>query len=123
MFKLKGPGQYPDFKTEDSRQAKERDCGFDYPLLVRTGKLMRSMTSPDDGDSVNIISDTELIIGTTAEHGLYHQSDSPRNKIPLRKFLFIGPEAVRFATNEQMGRMHRWTSIIREHVNKKLGIV
>ena len=45
---------------------------------------------------------------------MFHQSDRPRSKIPLRKVLFIGPEAREFATSEQIGRLERWTSILAE---------
>jgi hypothetical protein len=122
MFKLKGPGQYPDFKSEKSKKQKIREVGFAYPLLVRTGKLMRSVTTKNAAGSISEITDFTLTLGTELDYGIYHQSDRPRRKIPLRKFLFIGPEAPRFATSDQMGRLNRWTGIIKEYVDKKLGI-
>ena len=128
MFDLnrKSAGSYPDFKTEDSREQKENAVGFQYPLLVRTGKLMRSMTRPDGEGSINKITHTEVIIGTEVKNKkgyLYpavHQYGSKH--VPMRKFLFIGPEAKRYATSRQMGRLKRWLGYIEAHVSKKLEI-
>lgn len=124
IFKLKSPGQYPDFKNggPESRYAKlkQKDVGFKYPLLVRTGKLAASVLSKDAIGSIAFIGPTELTIGTRIPYGIYHQSDSPRRKIPLRKFLFIGPEAGRFATSEQQGRPERWLNILNDYTLKKM---
>lgn len=123
IFKLKSPGQYPDYVGgEKSRyaKAKEKALGFRYPLLVRTGKLAASLLSKDAAGAVGIVGPTQLVIGTTVEYGIYHQSDAPRKKIPLRKFLFIGPEAPRFATSEQQGRLERWANILNDYTYKMM---
>lgn len=127
IFKLKGPGLYPDFKGEKDKTGKTayqkykiRKHGFDYPLLAATGKLAASMLSPSAPGSVSSITPLTLIFGTAIKYGIYHQSDEPRAKIPLRKFVFIGPEAPRFATSEQMGRLERWVGYIDDHVVKAL---
>lgn len=128
IFALKGPGQYPDF-TEQGKivgplskyaKAKEKKTGFMYPLLVRSGRLSASLLSKDAPGSVAIIGPTELTIGTTVPYGIYHQSDKPRKKIPLRKFLFIGPEAPKFATSDMQGRPERWMNILNDYVLKKI---
>lgn len=129
IFMLQSPGQYPDFgglkptarSTEKAKQAKYKKVGFVYPLLVgKTKRLKDSTTSPNHSDSINIIGEKVLVIGTRTPYGVYHQSDSPRKKMPLRKFLFIGPEASRYATSEQMGRLERWVKIIKDYVDSKL---
>jgi hypothetical protein len=117
IFALKSPGQYPDYVGgEKSRyaKAKEKKVGFRYPLLVRSGRLSASVLGPSNPGSINIVGPTELDIGTTVPYGIYHQSDAPRTKIPLRKFLFIGPEAPQFATSDQTGRPERWMNILND---------
>ena len=127
IFKLKGAGKYPVFKgkinpktgmTEYQAQ-KKKDVGFDYPLLVRTGSLAASLLGPNNKGSISKITPLSLVFGTSIEYGIYHQSDAPRPKIPLRKFLFIGPEAPQFATSEQMGRLQRWQGYLTDHIAKQ----
>lgn len=124
IFKLKSPGQYPDFKNGGSMskyaQEKEKAVGFKYPLLVRSGALAASLLGPNNKGSISQITPLTLTFGTAIDYGIYHQSDKPRTKIPLRKFLFIGPEAKRFATSEQMGRLERWNNILNDFILKKL---
>lgn len=91
-----------------------------YPLLVRTGKLAASLLGPNNPGSISFVGKLSLIFGTSVAYGIYHQSDEPRTKIPLRKFLFIGPEAPRFATSEQMGRQERWLGYIYDHIANAL---
>lgn len=119
IFQLKGAGQYPEISKRYGLQ-KEGAVGFKYPLLVRTGRLAKSMLSKTAPGAVALISEQSLTIGTTVRYGIYHQSDEPRKKIPLRKFVFIGPEAPKFATSDQMGRTERWLGYINDYVTKKL---
>lgn len=128
IFKLKGPGKYPPFKgARDPKTGRTRyqtekikRVGFDYPLLVRTGRLSSSVLGPNNPGSISKITELSLTFGTSVPYGIYHQSDEPRHKIPLRKFLFIGPEAPQFATSEQAGRLERWLNIMNDHVVKQL---
>lgn len=115
IFNLKSAGQYPEISAKYGA-VKEKKVGFKYPLLVRSGRLAASVLGPTNPGSVAQIGATTLIFGTNVEYGIYHQSDAPRKKIPLRKFLFIGPEAPRFATSDQMGRLERWMNILNDYV-------
>lgn len=121
IFKLKGPGQYDDLKekTKDDKRRK----GFSvYPILKRTGRLEGSLTNPTHPEAYNqILNKTILVIGTDVPYGVYHQSDRPRKKIPLRKFLFIGPES-KFATSDQKGRLERWMNILQGYVMQRLKV-
>lgn len=145
MFLLKSAGKYPDFKGPKIGQTwatgerarpdkrirnpsmtayqdyKFRKYGFDYPLLKATSRLEKSITDPKDAETIFYNTGTGLVLGSQVPYGIYHQSDAPRKKIPLRKFLFIGPEAPRFATTEQMGRPERWLNIINNYIVKKMG--
>lgn len=127
IFKLKSAGKYPPFKgainpitgMTEYQAAKKKDVGFDYPLLVRTGSLAASLLGPSNKGSVSKVTQLSLTFGTSIEYGIYHQSDDARSKMPLRKFLFIGPEAPKFATSEQMGRLERWKGYITDHIAKQ----
>lgn len=120
IFLLNGPGQYPDL-AESTKEQKARQGFSVYPILKRTGRLADSTTNPSHPDAINqIINKRTLILGTTVEYGIYHQSDKPRSKIPLRKFLFIGPESS-FANSDQQGRVGRWMNILNSYVLRKLG--
>lgn len=125
IFKLKGPGQYPEFKGEKLpsgrtryQEAKIKKVGFDYPLLVRSGALAASITTPNAKGSLYQVTPLSLVIGSTIPYGIFHQSDEPRSRIPLRKFVFIGPEAPRFANSDQQGRLQRWVAIIEDYAVK-----
>lgn len=126
IFSLKGPGKYPPFKGPKDpntgltryQAAKIKAVGFDYPLLVRTGALAASLLGPNNKGSISQTTKLSLTFGTSIKYGIYHQSDAARNKIPLRKFLFIGPEAPSFATSEQQGRLERWLGYIEDHVSR-----
>jgi hypothetical protein len=149
IFILKSQGQYPPFKnsgghysyTKNGRvwvgnkdgsmspyqKYKIKHAGFDYPLLVGPdrkghsgGSLSRSLLNQSDPMAIANVGKTFLQIGTKVQYGIYHQSDDPRSKIPLRKFLFIGPEASRFATSDQMGRPGRWLDYMNDFVLAKM---
>lgn len=121
IFLLKSEGQYPDL-SENYKPEKKKAVGFLYPILKRTGALERSLTTPTDPDTIlEIVNQDTLFIGTRVKYAIYHQSDEPRKKIPLRKFLFIGPEAPRFATSDMMGRPERWLNILNAFVLRKMG--
>lgn len=119
IFGLQSEGKYPPISDKYGKW-KEKHVGFKYPLLVRTGALAASLLSAGASGSIAMISPQQLIVGTSIKYGIYHQSDAPRKKIPLRKFLFIGPEAPSFATSDQMGRLGRWNNILNDYVLKTL---
>jgi hypothetical protein len=119
IFSLKGPGKYPAI-SEKYGDRKQKLVGFRYPLLVRTGALAASLLGPNNKGSVSQITNLSLTFGTMIKYGIYHQSDASRSKIPLRKFLFIGPEAPRFATGEQQGRLERWLGYISDHIGREM---
>jgi len=119
IFKLKSAGQYPAM-SERYRVTKIKKVGFDYPLLVRTGRLANSLLGPTNPGSISNVQKLSMTWGTSVEYGIYHQSDRARRKIPLRKFLFIGPEAKEVATSDQMGRLERWNNILNDYVLKKI---
>lgn len=137
IWQLKGPGLYPPFKhsatisTHNGKRVrtaeggespyqkrKLKKYGHDYPLLVATGALAASLSGPNNPGSIADIQPLSLTIGTSIHYGIYHQSDRARSKIPLRKFLFIGPEAPQFAKDELAGRAERWLNILNDFALK-----
>lgn len=119
IFKLKSAGQYPDLSPKYAVQ-KQKKYGSKYPILFRTGVLAASVLGPNALGSISRVTAQSLTIGTAIPYGVYHQSDEARSKIPLRKFLFIGPEAPQFATSAQQGRTERWLNIMNDFVLKKM---
>lgn len=120
IFNLSGPGLYPDLAPSTKKDRIRRGQPI-YPILVRNGALKNALTDPADSNSVNvIIGGLTLVLGTKLPYLAFHQSDRPRNKIPLRKALFIGPEARRFAVGDQVGRLERWLGILDGFMAQKL---
>lgn len=116
IFKLKSPGQYPDLAA-GTKRSKTMILGSPYPILRFTGRLEKSITSPKHPESINqIINKNTLIIGTRVPYGVFQQEGTKH--LPERKFLFIGPEAPRFATSQQAGRVTRWLRIIQNYVDQ-----
>lgn len=119
IFNLKGSGLYPPLSPKYQEQ-KDARFGRRLPILVGTGRLRDSISGRPNGDSIVEVKKDSLIMGTKVEYGIYHQSDAPRSKIPLRKFLFIGPEAPSTAPSRVTGRLERFMSIIEAEVNRQI---
>lgn len=118
QFSLKGSGQYPPLSPAYA-QDKRRRLGS-LPIMVASGRLRDSISGAPNSDSILRIGKKTLILGTKVPYGIYHQSDRPRKKIPLRKFLFIGPEAPRTAPSAVTGRLERFLKIIELEVQRQL---
>lgn len=135
IFRLKSAGQYPDFKGKRSPKTgltayqsfKKKKYKFIYPLLKAKGKLEASVTGPKNPGSIFEITNTDITIGTSVKYGKYHQQDSGKgSKMPLRKFLFIGPESSPVADSPKgkfstRGRLDRWNKIMDRYIRGKLG--
>lgn len=128
IFGLKGPGLYQDLApaqgkagnpttTSNYKRRKLLLRGQAYPILELSGELKDSIISNRDSQSIFELTETSLVIGTAVRHGVYHQSDRPRRKIPQRKFVFIdgGPnDASR--SSSVAGRRERWINSIRAYI-------
>jgi hypothetical protein len=113
LFEQPGPGGYSDLSKTYKIQ-KKRDIGAVYPILVRSGLLKRSVTKQNDPNAFMRINERSvLLIGSTLPY-----AGAVAKKRP---YLFIGPEASRFATSEQISRLDRWLAIMREHVLSVMG--
>ncbi len=114
VWKRKGPGDYPDL-SDAYKKLKQKRYGFLYPILEARGLLKRSMTDPRDENAVSdIVNGDTLLVGTRLPYAPFLNA--------RRKFLFIGPEAARLATNEQMDRPERWKNILGSYVLRSLGV-
>jgi len=134
IFSLKGPGQYPPLgglkpkenvrfegetvsKRKKAETLKTREVGFAYPLLKRTGRLESSLTGGNSPEAVNVITKKALLLGTTVDYAIYHQSDESRKKIPLRKPVFIsGPPLEQGKADRSSGRKQAWLNIMNQYV-------
>lgn len=120
IFQLKSPGGYPDLADSTKKQKARLGVPL-YPILKRSGKLEKSVTSPNAQGSHLKIGKTFVEIGTTIEYGIFHNSDLPRRKIPQRKFFFLGPESRQFGANREFGgRPVRWRNIVEGYVKAEL---
>lgn len=137
---LQGPGMYPDYvgdrddtpreniskrgkKVKDGMtpymRKKQRDTGFVYPLLKYTGRLLQSITVPGSDGAVLIVGPKSLVLGTSIEYAIYHQSAAPRKKMPYRPMVFnkavYGGHA-----NVYQSRIKRYTRILEVYTRKKM---
>lgn len=123
IWKLKSPGQYPDL-AESTKKDRERRGQPLYPILRRTGALETAASIQGGlGNVTRLIGKSQMhlgVEGSVIPYAIYHQSNRARSKIPLRKFIFIGPEAPQFATSEQVGRLQRWLGILNGYIAQKM---
>ena len=98
IFQLKSPGGFPDL-TPRYKSRKAKEVGFIYPILKRTGRLEKSLTERGHPDNITVIDKKSFALGSRVPYAKYHNSGRPRRKIPLRKFVFWGPEAPRTMRN------------------------
>jgi len=88
IFGLSGPGQYKDI-DEAYKDYKEAAVGFIYPILKFDGLLWKSLTTQDSAFSVAELGDDYLVMGTSLEYALYHQTgteDLPQRQPVLKTF-------------------------------------
>lgn len=142
IFQLSSAGQYPDLSTKPFKawwepkesglnknfpggykEYKQEKFGFAYPILKQTGRLEESLTNRSHPENISRINIDEAELGTSVPYGIYHQSDSPRKRLPLRKFLFIGPEAPRFAKGDALkGFPERAIKTLEKYVLRQTGL-
>lgn len=118
IWAVSGAGRYPDLSAAYKRR-KQKKHGFVYPILRANGFLENAAAVQGGSGNITVITDKNLQLGisdSAIPYAAYHQSDAPRKKIPLRKFLFIGPEVPQFASAEQLGRVDRWKNILQNYL-------
>lgn len=122
IWKLKSEGQYPDL-AESTKADKQRHGYPVYPALMRSGKLRDAASTPTAAGSINrIVHQDTLYVGVddaVIPYAGFHQDGTRR--MPMRKYLFIGPEARKFATVDQVGRLERWVDILAAYVVEACG--
>lgn len=119
QFNLKGSGQYQALSPKYAARKSKTHPGA--PILVASGRLRDSLTQRGGtSDTISRIGKLNMILGTRVPYGIYHQSDSARKKMPLRKFLFIGPEGRVNADGRTRGKLDRWLNILAAEVDRQL---
>ena len=134
IFTLSSPGLYPDFggfkPTEKikfrgqmitrrgvAKFLKNEEVGFIYPMLKRTGKLEKSLSSRNGAGAEHFIGRNSLVMGTNIDYAKYHQSDRPRKKLPQHKIIFIDGGGQEIAKDALIsGRLQAWNNIINDYV-------
>ena len=66
------------------RKARGNDLSY-RPLLFRTGRLLGSLTDPDDPEHIEHVSDGELLFGTRVPYAAAHQRGT--RHLPARPLL------------------------------------
>lgn len=125
IFSLGGPGKYPDLSAAYKKR-KQAKYGKIYPILVANGYLATAASTQGGPGNITTIKAQELDMGVderAVPYAIYHQSDKPRKSLPLRKFLFIGPEAPQFTDGETKGRLERWLNILDGYLTQTLSQV
>lgn len=147
IFKLQGPGKYPDFsgpkivqtwKTPGRPWARTRDGSMTayqwqktqakwpgvnakgYPLLRASGALERSITQDGDQNAVKILTKKSLVIGTQVEYGIHHQYGAPKANVPMRKFLFIDASSTESTNPNLSRRSEAWTRALETYISRMI---
>lgn len=118
IFALTGPGQYPDL-SERYKPNKQKAVGFIYPILKLSGALEKSVTETSSPDNVLRINTQSLTMGTSLPYAKAHQEGLG---VPLRRFLFVGPESVKFANSEISGFPERALNTLNTWILRDLGL-
>lgn len=124
IFKLKSPGGYyplsPRYEQWKKRNPKSKARPF--PILKLSGDLEKSVTSVGHPNNVNIVLPRQFAFGTNLWYAKYHNSQKkPRRKIPLRMFIFWGPEApatMRNRTDETKNFHERAIRVLKDFLIK-----
>lgn len=61
-------------------------------ILERTGDLERSLTNPNDPNTVRVEERKTLTLGTRVPYAIYHQSPKPRKRLPRRQEIQLTEE-------------------------------
>lgn len=109
---------YQNYKVKKAKGVNDRG----YPLLQFSGKLSGAITKEGGPGQVLVISKTSFEIGVSEDdipYANYHQSDAPRSKIPLRKFLFIGKG---YGDTDKSGDLPRFLNILNDYVLRSMDL-
>jgi hypothetical protein len=115
IFALKGPGKYPDL-TQAYKTRKQREVGFVYPILKRSGALAASITNPSDSFAIaKVLNKRTLILGSSIPYGGYLHGGTKHMK--ARPWVLLGAEQT--APEEINQRREAWIEILRSWVEQK----
>ena len=117
--KNRGPtSQYKELKPA-TEKSKVKKYGFDYPVLLATGKLRDSITKAG-GNNITVVTPKSLTVGTHVRYGIFHQAGTKH--MPKREFLFWGPESPRFSSNAQVKKTNKALAVaIYTYIEQKTG--
>lgn len=121
IFALSGPGRWADL-SGNYKKRKEKDLGFVYPILFRTGKLKSALTVEGDPNSVTRFPNTKTLeIGVDPDNVVFQtlNNGSLKKNIPARQYILLGVEQV--APSALNKRVQIWTKILQDYVVKKSG--
>lgn len=141
IWQLKSAGGYKDlspqykkWKTKTKRIFHQdsywgtgrmmRNKARPYPILKLSGELEKSVTQKNHPNNVTIITKNSMALGTSMWYAKFHNSDKARGIMPLRKFIFWGPEAprtMRNRTDETKNFAKRALNVIENYITRERG--
>lgn len=77
-------GGWPDLADSTNRDRERHGFPPEHPIMVRTERLLSSLTRKADPEHVEHASEDSLRFGTLVPYAVYHQSSRPRRQIPFR---------------------------------------
>ena len=80
------------------------------PLLVRTGALRDSLTTPGAAGSVEELDGASLTLGTRLPYAMFHQLETRR--MPARPLIVLSDE-----------RSQRWSELVRSAIEEKTALL
>jgi phage gpG-like protein len=112
------PGKYrsvfDDLKPVTKR-IKQKNLGWIYPILAYTGDLARSITDPNDPNTIaTVVNKKELLLGTKLPYASHLQFGTKR--MVARPFLVVGTEKGKWAQSTQMQRRKKaWMEVLEKY--------
>jgi hypothetical protein len=98
--------RWPDL-SEDYAEQKAREYPG-APILVASGRLRDSMIKLNHPDNISKIGKLSASFGSSVPYGTYHDSLSPRRKLPLRNFSIPSE-----------GRLENFRKVLEVTINKQ----
>ena len=98
-----------------TKRIKLKNLGWIYPILAYTGDLARSITDPNDINTVaTVINKKQLLLGTKLPYAGYLQNGT--KKMVARPFLVVGTEKGKWAQSTQMQRRKKaWMKVLEKY--------
>ena len=104
VFSETGPGKFKDL-ANSTKVWKTQRRGSAYPILVDSGRLMKSLTNINSNEAIQIVSKKSMTLGTQVPYAKPHQTGF--NNVMTKTFVPARPPVD--MTDRQ--RIQKWTNM------------